>query len=146
MIEVSRTMPVPAEAVYEVLSDGWSYAGWVVGSCHIRDVDERWPAAGARIHHSVGMWPLQLEDTTTVRAVDPGKSLELEAQGGALGTADIVVTLTPYGTEETVVRMAEAARGGIGGFIPESMQALLLKPRNEESLARLSALALGRAR
>ncbi|WP_409180887.1 SRPBCC family protein [Amycolatopsis sp. VS8301801F10] len=146
MVEVSRTVPAPPEAVFEVLADGWSYSGWVVGSCHIRDVDASWPQPGARIHHSIGGWPLQLEDTTAVVAVEPGVSLELEARGGALGTAKIELSLVPDGAGETTVRMAESVTGGMGALLPESVQALVLGPRNRESLARLSALALGRWR
>ncbi|MGW7537329.1 SRPBCC family protein [Amycolatopsis sp. NPDC054798] len=146
MVEVSRTVPAPPEAVFDVLADGWSYSGWVVGSCHIRDVDPSWPAVGARIHHSIGGWPLQLEDTTAVLAVEPGVSLELEARGGAFATAKIVLSLAPDGAGGTRVSMAEWATGGIGGLLPESLQALALAPRNKESLARLSAMALGRWR
>ncbi|MGW4399032.1 SRPBCC family protein [Amycolatopsis nivea] len=146
MVEVSRTVPAPPEAVFEVLADGWSYSGWVVGSCHIRDVDASWPQPGARIHHSVGGWPLQLEDTTVVLAVEPGVSLELEARGGALGTARIELSLVPDGAGGTTVRMAERVTGGMGGLLPESVQALALGPRNRESLARLAALTLGRWR
>ncbi|WP_116201724.1 SRPBCC family protein [Amycolatopsis circi] len=146
MVEVSRTVPAPPEAVFEILADGWSYSGWVVGSCHIRDVDASWPQVGARIHHSVGGWPLQLEDTTAVLAVEPGVSLELEARGGALGTAKIELSLVPNGAGETTVRMAESVTGGVGGFLPESLQSLMLGPRNKESLSRLSALVLGRWR
>ncbi|WP_020661501.1 SRPBCC family protein [Amycolatopsis benzoatilytica] len=146
MIEVSRTVPVPPGAVFDVVADGWSFAGWVVGSCHIRDVDESWPAVGSHIHHSIGAWPLQLKDTTVVRAVEPGVSLELEARGGALGTAKIVLTLVPQGSDETVVRLAESVTGGAGGLLPKTVQALVLAPRNKESLARLEALAVGRHR
>ncbi|MBB1158355.1 MULTISPECIES: SRPBCC family protein [Amycolatopsis] len=146
MVEVSATVPAPPEAVFEVLADGWSYSGWVVGSCHIRDVDASWPQVGARIHHSVGGWPLQLEDTTAVLAVEPGASLELEARGGALGTARIELSLVPDGAGETTVRMAERVTGGMGALLPERVQALVLGPRNRESLARLSALASGRWR
>ncbi|ATY11951.1 polyketide cyclase [Amycolatopsis sp. AA4] len=146
MVEVSRTVPAPPEAVFEVLADGWSYSGWVVGSCHIRDVDTSWPQVGAQIHHSFGGWPLQLEDTTAVLAVEPGVSLELEARGGALGTAKIELSLVPDGAGQTTVRMAERVTSGVGAVLPESVQALVLGPRNRESLARLSALALGRWR
>lgn len=146
MVEVSRTVPAPPEAVFEVLADGWSYSGWVVGSCHIRDVDASWPQVGARIHHSVGAWPLQLDDTTVVLAVEPGVSLELEARGGALGTAKIELSLDSNGAGDTTVRMAERVTSGAGSLVPESVQAVVLGPRNKESLARLSALALGRWR
>ncbi len=66
-------VPAAAADVFAVLSDGWSYAGWVVGNSHIRDVDRNWPDVGARIHHSVGAWPLQIHDVTKVRAVEPGR-------------------------------------------------------------------------
>lgn len=34
MSEVSRTIPTTPERVWEVLAEGWSYAGWVVGASH----------------------------------------------------------------------------------------------------------------
>ncbi|MET7998270.1 SRPBCC family protein [Amycolatopsis sp. NPDC005232] len=145
MIEVTRMVGADPAAVFAVLADGWHYSGWVVGSSHIRDVDATWPAVGSRLHHTVGAWPLQLEDTTVVLAVSPGESLKLEAQGWPLGTAEVEVTLTPR-ESGTLVRMGERALRGPGKFIPEPLQALVLKPRNRESLARLAALAEGRSR
>ncbi|QYN19078.1 SRPBCC family protein [Amycolatopsis sp. DSM 110486] len=148
MIEVTRVVDAPPSAVFAVLGDGWAYSGWVVGSSHIRDVDAAWPAVGARLHHSVGAWPLQLEDTTVVLAVSPGESLRLEAQGWPFGTADVEVTLTPDDGPSggTLVRMRERALRGPGKLLPEALQALVLRPRNRESLARLATLAEGRAR
>ena len=43
---------------------------WAVGAARIREVDEDWPAVGARIHHSVGAWPVLISDTTVVEEVD----------------------------------------------------------------------------
>ena len=43
MAEVSLNVEAPVDAVWAVLADGWSYAGWVVGASHIRDVDTGWP-------------------------------------------------------------------------------------------------------
>ena len=37
-----------------MLSDGWSYATWVVGAARIRDVDDGWPTVGTKIHHPSG--------------------------------------------------------------------------------------------
>ncbi|MEV8607087.1 SRPBCC family protein [Amycolatopsis sp. NPDC051373] len=145
MIEVTRVVDAPPSAVFAVLADGWTYSGWVVGSAHIRDVEAPWPAVGARLHHSVGVWPLQLEDTTVVLAVTPGESLRMEAQGWPFGTAEVEVTLTPHGGG-TLVRMGERALRGPGKLLPEAVQAVFLRPRNRESLARLAALAEGRAR
>ncbi len=44
---ISRRVDAPAEAVWSVLADGWSYANWVVGAARVRDVDPGWPAQGA---------------------------------------------------------------------------------------------------
>lgn len=43
---ISRRVDAPAEAVWSVLADGWSYANWVVGAARVRDVDPGWPAQG----------------------------------------------------------------------------------------------------
>ncbi len=144
MTEVSRIIDAPPEAVFAVLADGWLYAGWVVGSSHIRDVDEGWPALGTRIHHSVGPWPLHIQDVTVVKAVEPGTSLSLEARGWPLGAADVGLTLLPHGEGRTEVRMMETVTRGPGKVLPEAVQALIAKPRNTEALARLADLVIGK--
>src|SRR4051812_9408145 len=106
MTTVELDIPRPPAEVFAVLADGWTYAGWVVGATHIRDVDEGWPAVGSRIHHSVGTWPLQLEDETVVRSVVPGDSLELHAKAWPVGTALIRFELTATGAG-TRISMAE---------------------------------------
>ncbi|HEX5407818.1 MAG TPA: SRPBCC family protein [Pseudonocardiaceae bacterium] len=147
MIIVTRDMPIGPAAVFALLADGWSYAGWVVGNSHVRDVDPGWPAPGTRIHHSAGMWPAQIQDVTEVRAVEQDRSLELTARLWWLGTATIRFTLTPLdGGTGTHVEMAEEAKGGPAGLIPARLQALVLRPRNVESLSRLADLAAGRVR
>jgi uncharacterized protein YndB with AHSA1/START domain len=142
--EVSRVIDAPPDAVFAVLADGWSYSGWVVGSSHIRDVDEGWPAVGARIHHSVGPWPVHIQDVSIVRAVEPGLSLSLEAHGWPLGAAAIGLTLVPAGDGKTLVRMTEHIVRGPGKVLPAALQALIVKPRNTEALARLADMAVGR--
>ncbi|MFI5585592.1 SRPBCC family protein [Amycolatopsis sp. NPDC051758] len=144
MTEVSRVIDVPPEAVFAVLADGWLYAGWVVGSSHIRDVDENWPAIGSRIHHSVGPWPVHIQDKTVVTAVEPGLSLSLQARGWPLGEAAVGLTLVPHGEGKTEVRMTEHIVGGPAKVLPAALQTLLIKPRNTESLARLADLATGK--
>ena len=58
IVTVSRDVDAPAQAVWDVLADGWDYATWVVGASRVRDVDRTWPAEGSRIHHSFGLWPV----------------------------------------------------------------------------------------
>ncbi|PXY30497.1 polyketide cyclase [Prauserella sp. PE36] len=145
MIGVSRVMPVPPDAVFGVLADGWSYAGWVVGNAHIRKVDRDWPAEGSRIHHSAGMWPVQVPDTSTVVAVRQDELLELDARLWVLGRARVRFTLRPEEDGATRVIMEEQAVSGPAGLVPAAAQALLLKPRNAEALARLSDIVVARA-
>lgn len=144
MIAVRATLPAPPAAVFDVLADGWSYAGWVVGATHVRDVDEGWPAVGTRIHHCFGTWPFEVHDVTEVTAVDPPRLLELDARLAPFGTARVRFELT--GSRTTTACMSEVVTGGAAGLLPRAAQALLLIPRNRETLARLGTLAAGRHR
>jgi hypothetical protein len=143
MIEVRHTVPTSVEQVFAVLADGWSYAGWVVGAAHIREVDPGWPERGTRIHHSVGAWPVAVKDVTTVVTVEPPRVLELEARLWPLGVARIRFELTeaPDGTDVT---MLEEAVKGPPSLLPKAAQAVYLKPRNRETLRRLGDLAVRR--
>ncbi|WP_086665071.1 SRPBCC family protein [Lentzea kentuckyensis] len=145
MAEVSLNVEAPVDAVWTVLADGWSYAGWVVGASHIRDVDTGWPAAGTRIHHSVGPWPLVIQDTTEVVRCEPGGLLELDARLWPAGAARITLTLQPRSESITHVRMAERVVRGPSALLPSFLQDMLLIPRNKETLQRLDALARGRS-
>ncbi len=143
MAQVTRTIAAPADEVFAVLADGWSYASWVVGASHIRDVDDTWPRVGARIHHSVGAWPCTIEDTTAVRAVEPPHSIELDARLWPVGGAVVRVELRPLGPTACTAVMTERAVRGPSRLLPHKVQALLLGPRNRESLSRLADLAEG---
>ncbi|PSL53746.1 polyketide cyclase/dehydrase/lipid transport protein [Saccharothrix carnea] len=138
MIEVRLVVPASVEQVFAVLADGWSYAGWVVGAAHIREVDAGWPGTGTRIHHSVGAWPVAVQDVTTVLDVDPPRMLELEARLWPLGAARIRFTLAPA-SEGCEITMAEEAIKGPLSLLPTPAQSLFLIPRNRESLTRLAA-------
>lgn len=145
MIEVSKSVPTSAERIFAVLADGWLYPLWVVGAAHMRDVDSGWPAVGARIHHSVGPWPLNVQDVTTVVAVEPGRMLELDARVWPTGAARVRLTLTPEGDNQTHVTISEIFDRGPARWIPTPFQAALMRPRNIESLSRLADIAEHRA-
>lgn len=144
MAEVATTVPTSPDRVFAVLADGWSYAGWVVGASHIREVDFGWPEVGTRIHHSVGPWPLVVDDVTEVVAVEPPYLLEIDARLWPFGAARVRLELSEPEPNVTRVRMLESAVRGPGRLLPQSLQTLLLVPRNRESLRRLSSLATGR--
>src|SRR3712207_9531581 len=46
----------------------------------MRDVDADGPAPGSRIHHSAGVWPLFVNDETTVEAVEPQRRMRLRSE------------------------------------------------------------------
>ncbi|MFE7717716.1 SRPBCC family protein [Nocardia rhizosphaerihabitans] len=144
MVEVTHRAQASVNDVFAVLADGWLFSGWVVGASHIREVDDAWPAVGARIHHSVGPWPLTIEDTTAVRSVDPPYTLELEARLWPVGAAVVRLELRETGPASCEITMSERAVRGPGRLLPHAAQAVVLVPRNRESLTRLTDLAVGR--
>ncbi|MFD3702006.1 SRPBCC family protein [Nocardia sp. NPDC058658] len=143
MVQVTRTIHAPIDDVFAVLADGWSYASWVVGASHIRDVDDTWPAVGARIHHSVGPWPCTIQDTTSVSSLDAPHSIELDARAWPIGAAVVRVELRAIDSMSCEAVMFERAVRGPGRLIPDAIESLLLGPRNRESLSRLADLAQG---
>lgn len=138
-----RTVAASAERVWEVLSDGWSYANWVVGTARIRAVDEHWPAPGARIHHSVGLWPALLSDTTSVEESTAGQRLVLTARGWPFGEARVEVLLEADGPDSCTVTIVEDVASGPGRLPPRLVRQALILPRNSEALRRLALLAEG---
>ena len=126
--------------VFTVLADGWSYERWVVGCKQIRDVEERWPAPGATFHHSVGLGPITVHDTTTVIESEPGRRLVLRARARPTGVARVEIDLAEHagGTEVTMV---ERPVSGPPALVHNPLQDWLIDRRNRESLRRLKRLA-----
>jgi len=143
---VERDIAAPVEVVWSVLADGWSYANWVVGTARVRMVEDGWPAPGRRIHHSVGVWPLLLNDTTAVLESHEPSHLAVEARGWPLGKAHVALELRPDGDGACVVTIREDAVSGPGTLVPHAIRQALIVPRNREALRRLAQLAEGRAR
>lgn len=139
-----RILRCTPEDVFRVLADGWLYPSWVVGASRMRDVDETWPAAGARLHHSFGVWPALIDDETVVEVYDPPRRAVICAKGWPVGEARVTIDVKPRGAE-SVVRIQEEAIAGPGRFVPASLLDLALHWRNEETLHRLAYLAEGLA-
>ncbi|MBB2986047.1 SRPBCC family protein [Terracoccus luteus] len=144
-VRVQHDTSAAPEHVWSILADGWAYATWVVGASRMRRVDPTWPAQGSRLHHSFGLWPLVIDDTTTVlTSVEPAE-LTLQARGWPAGEATVWVTLIPRagGTRITIV---EDVTTGPGTLVPQPVRQLAIAPRNQEALRRLAWLAEGRGR
>jgi uncharacterized protein YndB with AHSA1/START domain len=140
MVPVERHVAASPESIWAVLADGWLYPLWVVGASSIRGVDDSWPAAGARIHHSVGAWPLLVHDTTTVLESEPARRITLRAGLWPAGEADVRLTLEPDGDGTRLV-MEEQVASGPMSLLPKPVYGPLLKARNVESTRRLANLA-----
>jgi uncharacterized protein YndB with AHSA1/START domain len=145
MSTTTRSVSATPEQVWKVLSDGWLYPLFVVGASRMRDVDESWPAVGAKLHHSVGTWPLLIDDTTEVLEVEENRRLLLLARGWPAGQAHVDISLQPSG-DTTVVTITEDATAGPGTLIPKPLRDAQLHVRNVEALRRLSFLVEGRTR
>ncbi|MFE8884526.1 SRPBCC domain-containing protein [Pseudarthrobacter enclensis] len=144
MSTVSQHFSSPSADVWQVIANGWLYSGWVVGASRIRAVDAEWPQAGARLHHSVGAWPLVIDDSSRVSAVDPGRSLELVARGWPMGEARVVITLEERG-DGCLVTIEEDAIRGPGKLVPKALRDAAISARNRETLRRLELMAAGGA-
>jgi hypothetical protein len=139
-----RWFACSTDQVWDVLSDGWLYPLWVVGASRIRDVDDGWPAEGRKLHHSFGVWPLVIDDTTEVIEIQPDQRIVLEARGWPVGTARVEITVQQDGNG-SLVSIAEDVSSGPGQLVPQPIRVAAMDIRNKETLRRLAYLAEGRA-
>jgi uncharacterized protein YndB with AHSA1/START domain len=144
MTENERLIHASAEDVFAILTDGWTYAAWVVGASRVRDVEPGWPQPGHSIHHSVGIWPLVIDDTTTVEQYEPLRFLQLRVRAWPTGEGRVEFTATDRGGQCDLV-MREVAVKGPAALIPEAVVDPIMRLRNAETLKRLALLAEGRA-
>jgi uncharacterized protein YndB with AHSA1/START domain len=140
MTHNERTIKATPEQVWDVIADGWLYPVWVVGATRMRDVDATWPGVGAHLHHSAGVWPAVISDSTEVLEVEPRRRIRLRARGWPLGEAEVELTLTAQGAE-TLVEIEEDAVAGPGSYVPSVLRRPVIKVRNVETLRRLAFIA-----
>ncbi|MFG2037783.1 SRPBCC family protein [Dactylosporangium sp. NPDC048998] len=136
-----RIVRAPADRVYSVLSDGWSYSDWVVGTAHVRDVDAGWPAPGARVHHKAGPWPVSVRERSESLECEPGRMLLLKVHVWPLGAGQARFTLDPLDAEATRVTLQERFTEGPLLNMRNRVGDALLHFRNAEVLQRLADIA-----
>ena len=146
MAFVERTIPASRADVFAVLADGWAYSNWVVGTTHVRSVDERWPWPGAVLHHKVGPWPVSFHDRTISVRCEPPGLLVLSPHLWPLGEATVTLTLAEDGPDQTRVVLHEDFERGPLRWLRTRANDLALHYRNRESLRRLEDLAVRRTR
>jgi len=130
---VTRDVAATRQRVWDVLADGWTYSGWVVGNSRIRAVSPDWPAPGARILHSIGTWPAVIDDET-------GEELVLLAKIRPTAEARITMQLTDI-AGGCRVAMTEVAVSAPLRWVPDSVQLTAVAPRNRECTWRLAMIA-----
>ncbi|MFB9314563.1 SRPBCC family protein [Nocardioides plantarum] len=139
----NRVIQATPAQVWDVLSDGWLYPVWVVGASRMRDVEEHWPSEGAKLHHSVGVWPALIDDDTEVLESSPPALLRLRARGWPAGEAEVVLRIQASG-EGSEVSITEDVVAGPGLAMPKPLRDLQIGLRNTETLQRLAYIAENR--
>jgi hypothetical protein len=145
VITTTREIQASPEEIWDVLSDGWLYPVWVVGASRMREVADDWPEVGSRLHHSLGAWPLLINDDTEVVESQTGSLLSLRGKGWPLGEVSIVIRLRTVDSA-TEVAIDEDVTAGPGSLIPSPLRNLALRWRNIETLRRLAYIAERRTR
>jgi uncharacterized protein YndB with AHSA1/START domain len=140
-LTVQRETRASREQVWAVIADGWTYSQWVVGNSRMRAVDPNWPQTGSTISHSVGVWPLLLDDVTVVEDCQPLEQLVLLAKGRPLGKARITLRLFDTDGGGCRIEMAEVPVGAPMGWVPKRVALAAAFPRNRECTWRLAAIA-----
>lgn len=140
-LTVRRDTSASRQRVWDVIADGWTYSQWVVGNSRMRAVSPDWPAAGSTIHHSIGVWPLLLDDQTVVEESVPQERLVLLAKGRPIGKARITLRLFDIEGGGCRIEMAEVPVGAPMGWVPDRLALAAAIPRNRECTWRLAALA-----
>ena len=140
-----RALACSPESVFEVLADGWLYPSWVVGASRMRDVDAAWPAEGSALQHSVGVWPVLINDETVSLEWNPPHRMVMRAKGWPIGEARVTLDVRQRASG-CLVRIQEEPVEGPGSWVPRFLTEPLLYIRNRETLQRLGYLAEGRER
>ena len=138
---VTWDVAAPRQRVWDVLADGWTYAGWVVGTSRIRAVSADWPAPGSRILHSIGTWPAVINDETVVESSEVGHELVLLAKVRPAAQARITMRLSDLPDGGCRVEMTEVAVSRPLRWVPDRLQLLGVAPRNRECIWRLARIA-----
>jgi len=144
-LTVQRDTAASREDVWAAIADGWTYSQWVVGNSRMRAVDPNWPQVGSTIRHSVGVWPLLLDDVTVVEECHPLQRLVLLAKGRPFGKARITLRLFDIDGGGCRIEMAEVPVGAPLGWVPKRLALAAAFSRNRECTWRLAAIAERRA-
>lgn len=128
------------QQVFDELLVPDNFGEWVVGAKRIRGTSGNWPSVGAEFHHTVGMGPVKLSDTTKIEEMDAPHRLVLDARAFPVGDARVELQLVSDTDGSTQVIMIEHVIGGPAKLIPGPVNERMIHLRNRRSLRRLQRL------
>lgn len=141
MSESSATVDAPTETVWGVLSDPRTFEYFVVGSRRVRRFDPGWPEVGTTLHHTVGLGPLSIRDSSTVVAADEDRFLALDARFRPFGIARVEFHLSPEGAGTALTIREFPIAGLLSAPLLSPLVTALFTARNREVLRRIGRLA-----
>ena len=100
---------------------------------------------GTKLHHSFGVWPLVIDDTTEVLEIEPDQRLVLRLEAGrsarpAWRSPSRQTAMAPWSPSH------EDVTDGPARLVPQPVRVAGIDIRNHETLRRLAYLAEGRRR
>jgi hypothetical protein len=135
---------VAPDEMFALLLDPYAYPKWVVGTRQIREVDNDWPRAGARFHHSVGTGPFSTRDSTKILVSRPPFALDLEVRFRPLGVACVSLRVSDVGGGRCRIVLDEEPIAGPAAGLQGRAWDAVVHARNALSLWRLRRLAESR--
>lgn len=140
----SVVVNLPIAEAFALVADPRTYPEWLVGAQEITEVSDAWPAVGSAFHHRIGVGPVRIPGSTSVREVDAPRRLTLGAGMGPLGEAQVEFTLDEVDHDNTSITVVETPSGGLAKLswlASRPLITVLLWGRNAASLEMLSRLA-----
>lgn len=136
---------MPPAVVWDLLIDPHTYPDWLVGTAEIRDVDDDWPAVGARFRHRVGIGPFAIPDHSEVLHIEPRRELQLMVRARPFISAVATFRLVGDHTASMLSLQEEPKLRIIGNLVRPVMDPSI-HVRNHRSLRRLTELVERRRR
>lgn len=134
----SLKFDAPFDEIRALILQPEHYSYWVLGPQVVVEIDDAWPTPGSGFATKVGGAGLELHGRTELLA-DAGDVIRMHVDLAPLVVADVTITLHRRG-DRTLVKLEEDATGGLAA-LGWPITDLALRWRNQESLARLRALA-----
>lgn len=138
--EVSTVLAVPPERAFRMLEDPKTFERLVAGARRIRRFDPRWPEPGTCIHHTVGIPPLLLRDSTEVIDLQDPSRLRLEARIWPLGTLLVEFAFSPHPDGCTLVVRERPTAGVLNAPRLRHLTSAAVRLRNLEICRRYRRL------